>query len=121
MSSVHDMAKQARPTGPMWSIDAAWKRDVLAAMGKLKVSKAELARAVGVKGSAITLLFKPETIQTRLKPAIHKKLNMVPPTATPAVDRDEALTRLLRVWKDLTEEQREHVLRTGELFLAKKG
>lgn len=119
LSSLYDMARQRRPTGPMWKIDDDWKRDVQAAMARKKITKADLARALGVVPATITLLFKPETMQTRLKPHVHRKLGMVEPTETPAVDRDETFRRLLRVWKDLTETQREHLIRTGEMLVGK--
>jgi len=105
----------------MWTVDDQWKRDVLEVMKKKGITRADLARLIGVGAPSLTLLFKAETRQTRLKPAIHKALGLIPPAPTPAVERDDAVTRLLRIWKELSDEQREHLLKTGELLARKLG
>jgi len=103
----------------MWPVDDQWKRDVLEAMKKRGISRSDLARELGVVRGSLTALFKPETRQTRLKPGIHKALGLVAPTGTPAIEKDEAIARLLRVWKELTESQREHLIKTGEMLAGK--
>jgi predicted transcriptional regulator len=117
--SPFDMVRQRRPAGPAWTVDDSWKRDVKTAMKKAGISQADLAAKIGVTPSAITVLFRPETKQTRLKPAIHKVLGMLPPTSGAAITRDDAMNRLLRVWPTLSEEQRELVLATSEALAAK--
>lgn len=97
----------------MWTVDESWKRDVRALMERKGISQADLARAAGVMPSAITLLFKAETIQSRLVPAIHKALGLPAPTITAVSERDEARARLDKIWRELTTEQRELLLSLG--------
>jgi len=113
------MPRQRRPSGPMWSIDDEWKRDVLAIMERKQITQADLARTLGVSPSMLSMLFQGSTRQTRLKPAIHRALGLVQPTATPAVDRDEIFNRLLHAWKGLSDEQREVLIKTAELLSRK--
>lgn len=115
-----DMARQRRPTGPAWTVDETWKDDVRAALRSKGISRADLARQIGVSPSAITVLFRPETKQTRLKPAIHRVLGFVEPESAPAIQRDELWSRLKSVWSQLSDTEREHLIATGELFRAKK-
>ena len=115
-----DMARQKRPSGPAWTVDETWKDDVRVAMRSKGISRADLARQLGVSPAAITVLFRPETKQTRLKPAIHRILGFVEPEASPAIPRDELWTRLKSVWSHLSDAEREHLIATGELFRAKK-
>lgn len=119
LPSLTDMVRQRRPTGPAWTVDESWKRDVKAALKRAGISQADLATKIGVTPSAITIIFRPETKQTRLKPAIHKVLGFMTPTSEPAVEKDDAIARLLRIWPKLTEQQRELLLATGEAFGAK--
>jgi transcriptional regulator with XRE-family HTH domain len=71
------------------------------------ISQADLARTLGVSPGSLTLLFKPETKQSRLVPAIHKALGLTTPTTTRVDERDDLRQRLERIWRDLTPEQRE--------------
>ena len=112
-TSVLDMVRQRRPTGPAFAVDSDWKRDVKAAMKRQGISQADLASKIGVTPSAITVLFRPETKQTRLKPAIHRELGLVAPEVEPAVEKDEALTRLLRAWSVLSDEERALLVATA--------
>lgn len=114
-----DMVRQRRPTGPAFPVDKTWKDDVRAAMKRKGISSADLALKIGVTKSALTVLFRPETKQTRLKPAIHRELGLVAPDNSPAIERDEAFSRLMRAWPSLSEDERHIVLATTEA-LAKK-
>lgn len=76
--------KQPRPTGPFFQIDGAWKAAIRAAIAREGISQAELARRIGASPGSIVLLFKDETVQTRLVPAIHKALDLGPPASMAA-------------------------------------
>jgi lambda repressor-like predicted transcriptional regulator len=118
--SSFEMPRQRRPTGPAWTVDDTWKDDVRVAMRKKGISRADLARQLGVSPSAITVLFRPETKQTRLKPGIHRILGFVAPESSPAIARDELYVRMMSVWSHLSDAEREHLIATGELFRLKK-
>jgi lambda repressor-like predicted transcriptional regulator len=118
--SSFEMPRQRRPSGPAWTVDETWKDDVRAAMRSKGISRADLARQIGVSPSAITVLFRPETKQTRLKPLIHRALGFVAPESSPAVARDALYIRMMSVWPHLSDAEREHLITTGELLRAKK-
>jgi len=101
------MGRQRRPVGPMWTVDKAWKDDVRALMKRKEISQADLARTLGVSPASLTFLFKPDTKQSRLVPAIHKALGLPTPTTTTVDERDELRQRLEKIWRDLTPEQRD--------------
>ena len=66
----------------MWTVDKAWKDDVRALMKRNEISQADLARTLGVSPASLTFLFKPDTKQSRLVPAIHKALGLPTPAIT---------------------------------------
>ena len=119
------MVRQKRPTGPLWTVDDDWKKDVERRMEKQGISRADLARRIRELGgqctaSAITILFRKSTKQSRLVPYVHRVLGMAETTApVVAIAKDDAFRRLQRVWRDLTDQQREHLIATGELLAAK--
>jgi transcriptional regulator with XRE-family HTH domain len=94
----------------MWTVDKAWKDDVRALMKRQGISQADLARTLRVSPASLTFLFKPETKQSRLVPAIHKALGLPMPTITRVDEGDELLERFEGIWRDLTPEQRELLL-----------
>ena len=115
------MGRQKRPAGVMYSVDEAWKRDVLVRMDAKGISKAELARLVGVTPGAITILFQPKTQQSRLVPKIHKVLEFAATTgATLAIERDDLFKRLTRAWAKLDDAAREQVSSISELLASKR-
>jgi len=73
--------KQPRPTGPFFQIGKTWKDGIRALLESKGMSQAELARRIGASPGSIVLIFKGETVQTRLVPAIHKALDLAPPTS----------------------------------------
>ena len=73
--------KQPRPSGPFFQIGEAWKADIKALLERRGMSQAELARRIGASPGSIVLIFKDETVQTRLVPAIHKALDLDPPAS----------------------------------------
>jgi transcriptional regulator with XRE-family HTH domain len=97
----------------MWTVDEAWRDDVRALMKRKGISQADIARAAGVKPSAITNLFKPETKQSRIVPAVHRVLGLPPPNTTAVSERDEVRQRLDKIWRELTPAQRELLLELG--------
>lgn len=107
------MGHQRRPTGPMWTVDRAWKDDVRVLMKQQGISQADLARTLSVSPASLTNLFKPETKQSRLVPAIHKALGIPTPTTTRIDEGDELRARLEKIWRDLTPEQRELLVAVG--------
>lgn len=104
LTACQPMPPQSRPSGPYWPVDAGWKRSVRAEMKRLGISNAEMARRIGCQGSALTVIFRPETRQSRLVPLIHRELGRPPPSAVTA--SDEVLRRINNRWPDLTVEQR---------------
>lgn len=91
--------------------------DIKALLEKRGISQAELARRIGASPGSITLLFKPETVQSRLVPAVHKVLGLDPPSdATTIGERDDAKRRLDRIWNDFSDEDRATLLAVAERF-----
>lgn len=72
-----------RPSRQAYPIDAAWRADVRKILKERKLSQAWLARQIGVVPSAIVFLFEKSTRSSRMVPAIHEALGLVPP-APPA-------------------------------------
>lgn len=105
------MLRQTRPKGRYVAVDSAWKTQIRAILEKRKISQAELARQIKASPGSIVLLFKPETVQSRLVPAIHQVLGLDPPEdGTTISQRDEAKRRLDRIWNDLDDEDRNALL-----------
>lgn len=105
----------------MVSVDEAWKRTVLERMAVKGISRSDLARLVGATPGAITVLFKPGTKQSRLVPRIHKVLDLAATqTSAIAVERDDVFRRLLRAWKDLSEDERQKLVEMSELLAVKR-
>ena len=73
-------------------------------MDKAGITPAEMARRIGCQGSALTVLFRPETKQSRLVPLIHRELGRPPPSTVTA--SDEVLRRINARWPSLSTEQR---------------
>jgi hypothetical protein len=104
----------------MWAVDKAWKDDIRAVMKRLGISQADLARTLKVSPGSLTLLFKPDTRQSRLVPAIHRALGLSTPTTTRVDERDELRRRLDDVWRDLTPAQREILLSVAAEMVRKE-
>ena len=105
----------------MWAVDEAWKNDVSERMKERGISRSDLARLVGADPASITVLFRDSTKQSRLVPKIHKALGMADTTApVVAIARDDAFRRLEKIWRDLSEKERAHLIATGELLASKK-
>ncbi len=111
---ARDMPTQRRPRGPFYAVDSVWKSDIRALMERQQISQSELARRIGAVPGSLILIFKPQTIQSRLVPAIHKALGLEPPTSTTISERDDAKRRLDRVWRDLSPEERELILQLAQ-------
>ncbi len=115
------MARQRRPRDGYLPVDDPWKVAVHALLEKRGISQAELARKIGASPGSITLLFKPETYQSRLVRAVHKFLDLgPPPEAATITERDDAKRRLDRIWADLTPEDRGVLLGLAERFQHKR-
>lgn len=112
-----NMARQRRPRDGYLPVDEPWKQAVLALLEKRGISRAGLARMIGASPSSITLLFKPETDQSRLVRSVHKVLDLgPPPEAATITERDDAKRRLDRIWADLTVDDRKMLLEVAERF-----
>lgn len=92
----------------MWLTPPEWKADVLRAMEKLGISRAELSRRVQVTDAAITILFRKTTKQSRLVPAINRVLKLTAPTQNTG-EVDELRARLDDSWANLDDEARRMV------------
>src|SRR5262249_40760105 len=111
------MSRQPRPRGRFYSVDSVWKAQVQTLLKKKGISQAELARRISASPGSIVLLFKPETIQSRLVPAIHKVLQLEPPIDGATIsERDEAKRRLDRIWHEFSDEDRAALLAIAERF-----
>jgi hypothetical protein len=88
----------------MWPVDETWKASVRADMQRAGISQAEMARKIGCKQSALTVLFRAETKQSRLVPLIHRELGRPAPSTVAA--HDEVLRRINRQWPSLSKEAR---------------
>lgn len=109
------MSRQPRPRGPFHPVDNVWKADIRALLEKRGISQAELARRVGASPGSIVLLFKPETVQSRLVPAIHRALGLEPPVQGATIsERDDAKRRLDRIWSELDDDDRNALLAIAE-------
>ncbi len=104
----------------MWTVDKAWKDDIRAVMKRQGISQADLARTLKVSPGSLTLLFKPETKQSRLVPAIHRALGLSTPTTTRVDESDELRRRFDDVWRDLTPAQRELLLSVAAEMMRKE-
>lgn len=111
------MPRQRRPHDPYSPVDSVWQADIKALLEKRKISQAELARRIGASPGSITLLFKPDTVQSRLVRAVHKVLGLDPPPDAASIsERDDARRRLLRIWDDFSVEDRAALLAVAERF-----
>lgn len=111
------MSRQRRPRGPFYIVDDVWKSGVKALLEKRGISQAELARRISASPGSIVLLFKPETVQSRLVPAIHKVLGLDPPIEGATIaQRDDAKRRLDRIWNEFGEDDRAALLSVAERF-----
>lgn len=102
--------KQKRPSGRHATVDDDWKDAVREALRRGGISRADLARQVGVTPSAITLLLKPGTSETRLAAKIAKALELKStPVARPValVVVDDSVERIIRAIRTMTPKQRE--------------
>lgn len=115
------MARQRRPHDGYLPVDEPWKSAVRALLEKRGISQAELARRIGASPGSITLLFKPDTDQSRLVRAIHKVLDLgPPPEAATITERDDAKRRLDRIWSGLGPEDREALLTVAARFQSRR-
>lgn len=73
-------------------------------MKKAGISPAEMARRIKCTPGALTVLWRPETRESRLVPLIHRELGRPAPSTVTATD--EILRRINARWSSLTEEQR---------------
>lgn len=116
MFSSSYMPRKFKQRGPFFPIDAEWKEAIKALMEKRKMTQAELARRTGASPPAIVLLFKPQTVQSGLVPAIHRVLGLAAPGTTTIDELNEAKRRLERAWAELSEEERDLLVRIAERF-----
>jgi transcriptional regulator with XRE-family HTH domain len=110
------MTRKRKARGPYYLVDNVWKSQIRALMERRGISQAELARRIGASPPAIVLLFKADTVQSGLVPAVHRVLQLDPPQATTIAERDDAKRKLDRIWADLDEKHREVLLNVAEQF-----
>jgi hypothetical protein len=73
-------------------------------MKKAGISAAEMARRLPCSPSALTVLWRPGTRESRLVPGIHRELGWPPPSTV--TSQDEVLRRINARWPSLTQDQR---------------
>lgn len=121
LSSRLQMARQRRPRERYYSVDDAWRADIKALLEKRGISQAELARRIGCSPGAITLIFKPATVQSRLVRLIHKVLELQPPPEAATIsERNDGKRRLDRIWDAIAPEDRDALLMVAERFQQKR-
>lgn len=107
--------REPKPTGPLYTVDDEWKRNMRALIEEeistSGISRAEIARQIGVTNAALTLMFRAGTSQTTAVPALHRRYGLVLPETAVAVPKDAFSTRLLRETRDLSENAQALVLR----------
>jgi lambda repressor-like predicted transcriptional regulator len=125
-SSLLDMAdaeKQKRPPGRHATVDDEWKNEVRAALKRKGISRADLAREVGVTPSAITVLLRPGTSETRLAAKIARALDLKStPVARPValVVVDDSVERIMRAIRKMDVKQRESFAALAETVVEKR-
>lgn len=124
LTSTFEMARRARskggrqqhPTGPLSTVDEAWKAEVRAAMDAHDppLDQKMLAAKIGVSRAAITKLFKPGPQQIRYKDRIHELFKW--PNATKV---DEVRRRIEAKWMHLSDAERSLVAELVEKLAGK--
>lgn len=92
---------------------------MLEAMDAQGVTRAELARLVGVSDAAITQLFRQSTKQSRLVPAINRVLGLPPPTQHLGIV-DALRAELEQLWPGLSVSDRELLIETARRLATKR-
>jgi hypothetical protein len=111
------MSTAKRQRAPYYQVDDAWKAAILALMEKAGINQAELARRIRCSPGALTLLFKPYTIQSGLVPRIHDVLGLEPPPRSTVISElDDAKRRLDRIWAELSDKERQLLLSVASQF-----
>lgn len=107
--------KRAYPEGPRHEMTSAWKREVMEAMLKQGISKADLARELDVTRGLITKLFATQQASS-LVPRICKLLN-VPPPLSPTETKSESDSRVETLLGKMTDEQKAQAIAFLEAFM----
>lgn len=107
------------PTGAAHRADSAWKAKVVSRLKDKGWTRKDLAEAIGCDPSAITVVLRPSTVQTRLMPAINAALGMDEPPPSVPEDMDELDTALLRAIKLMDEPSKRHLLGLTEAIIGK--
>jgi hypothetical protein len=111
--------QQRRPFADFWPVDEQWKRRLQCEMKRRALSRGALAGKIKCDPSAITVLFRSRTKQSRLVVAIHRELGWLPPMTVPL--GDSRLYRLIQSWPTLTVQQRDVLGQLAELFHRSRG
>ena len=96
------------PTGGAHPVDDDWRRRVQEALDRKGWKRNKLAQEIGCDPSAITVVMRSSTVQSRLKPAIDKALEIEDP-ALEQLDAD-----LLRAVRTLDDDMKRHLLGIAE-------
>lgn len=99
------------PTGASHPVDDEWRSTVEQALKKKGWTRKMLAEAIGCDPSAITVLMRPKTVQSRLRHAIDRVLELESPVLG---ELDAELLRAIRV---LDEDSKRHLLGLAEKIL----
>ncbi len=88
------------------------------------IKRGQLAKLIGRDPSSITVVFRADTVQSRLVPEIHKALGMPAPATTdasmaPPVSELDA--ELQAVFAEMDEEGKRHFLHLARRILGKSG
>lgn len=105
------------PTGGAHRVDAAYKAKVVSRLKEKGWTQKRLAEEIGCDPSAITVLLKPATVQSRLVPAINDALGLGEPAPTLAPEQDELDAALMRAIRSMDEKSKRHLLGITEAMV----
>jgi hypothetical protein len=91
-------------------------------MAELKMGRSSLAKAIGRDPSSITVLFRPDTIQSRLVPDIHAALGLEEPSApegSPPVPVDQVDAEMQELFSSMSPEDKKNLLYWARRILGK--
>ncbi len=100
-------------------MDAKWKARVKAALKAKGMTQKDLAAEIGCDPSAITVVLRDSTVQTRLMPAINLVLGLGEPPAPLPDEMDELDAALIRAIRAMDEPAKRHLLGLTEAILGR--
>lgn len=98
----------------MWPTDSKWKASVNDRLVELRMSRAELARRLGVTNASVSNMLSPNVQQSRLVPLVHAALAWPAPSSV--TGRDFVKMLIDSQWDRMTADQRDAIRVLVEAF-----